>query len=328
MVLTPRPVPVKVLDWLSSQSKRSSSSSGLSPLLQRHYDPTQDISNYKEDHSKGHEGHNEVIKQIKAKNTYEDLFPSVYLNGYDSHYHTKDCGYIKLKRKKVSLITAYSRHYTPCSKCNPPKIEKYAHLIKKNPPEITRKYIQKSSPVNRKKAKLNRCVDKDGQLIVTPHACSSLGLKRRILTNIDLPSSGGSFNIVSSAKSSSSKRIVTATSSDSKSNKLSLSSSGIDRRIGEYFRRANENVGALSCSVSKTKRHVSQALKNKVKARDGHKCAICGSTRKLEVDHIRALMNGGSNDMSNLATLCDDCHTKKTRMDNSLKRKRKKICGR
>ncbi|MCP4492937.1 MAG: HNH endonuclease [Gammaproteobacteria bacterium] len=100
----------------------------------------------------------------------------------------------------------------------------------------------------------------------------------------------------------------------------------IDRKIGEYFRAANENVGALNCSITTTRRDVPQALKNRVKARDNHRCVICASTLQLEVDHIRALMNGGTNGINNLATLCDDCHTKKTRMDNSLRRKREKLC--
>ena len=60
------------------------------------------------------------------------------------------------------------------------------------------------------------------------------------------------------------------------------------------------------------------------RARDANRCVVCGSREKLEVDHMRALMNGGDNRINNLSTLCDPCHTEKTRMDNSLRRKRKK----
>ena len=98
-------------------------------------------------------------------------------------------------------------------------------------------------------------------------------------------------------------------------------------RIQNYFRAANDNVGALSCSTRKTDRNVSQSTKSAIKRRDGNRCVACGSTRKLEVDHRRALMNGGSNDRANLATLCDECHTIKTRLDSSLRRKRKASCG-
>lgn len=105
-----------------------------------------------------------------------------------------------------------------------------------------------------------------------------------------------------------------------------LSATEIETRIYAYFRKANENVGALNCNLAKHERDVSQSTKDYVKRRDGSKCVICSSTYKLEVDHIRALMNGGTNHTSNLATLCDDCHTKKTRLDKSLRRKRDKVC--
>ena len=37
-------------------------------------------------------------------------------------------------------------------------------------------------------------------------------------------------------------------------------------------------------------------------------------------------MNGGNNSFGNLGTLCDDCHTEKTAMDKSLRRKRERVC--
>ncbi|MCE9614747.1 MAG: HNH endonuclease [Lentisphaerae bacterium] len=58
--------------------------------------------------------------------------------------------------------------------------------------------------------------------------------------------------------------------------------------------------------------------RQRVLVRAGHRCVVCSSTVKLEVGHRRALMNGGDNSLSNLATLCDDCHTIKTRMDSRL----------
>ena len=106
----------------------------------------------------------------------------------------------------------------------------------------------------------------------------------------------------------------------------SLSPVERESRIYDYFRRANENVGALSCGLMLHERDVPAATKRLVKAHDGRRCVICRSTVKLEVDHIRALQNGGSNAIANLATLCDDCHTIKTRLDNSLRRKRDRIC--
>jgi 5-methylcytosine-specific restriction endonuclease McrA len=42
--------------------------------------------------------------------------------------------------------------------------------------------------------------------------------------------------------------------------------------------------------------------------RDNYTCQKCGSKRYLEVNHIVHREHGGSNDMSNLITLCDVCH--------------------
>jgi len=100
----------------------------------------------------------------------------------------------------------------------------------------------------------------------------------------------------------------------------------IDQRIQEYFREGNQGVLSDS-SMNRYERNVSQSLKEEVKERDGFKCIICGASDDLEVDHTRALMNGGGNQIENLATLCDSCHTKKTRLDNSLRRKREKLYG-
>ncbi len=104
---------------------------------------------------------------------------------------------------------------------------------------------------------------------------------------------------------------------------ITLSNETKERRLGDYFRNANAGLASKPIGVVH-ERNVSEAIKRKVIARDGGKCSVCGSTLKLEVDHKVALMNGGTNDESNLATLCDDCHLAKTKMDNSLRRHRQK----
>lgn len=45
--------------------------------------------------------------------------------------------------------------------------------------------------------------------------------------------------------------------------------------------------------------------------RDGYRCRRCGSTSRLEVDHVIPLARGGSNDPSNLQTLCFPCNRRK-----------------
>ncbi len=41
-------------------------------------------------------------------------------------------------------------------------------------------------------------------------------------------------------------------------------------------------------------------------------CELCGSTENLVIDHIIALSQGGSNDLSNLRTLCQSCNMKQS----------------
>jgi len=93
--------------------------------------------------------------------------------------------------------------------------------------------------------------------------------------------------------------------------------------VAQYFRYCNENVGALDKNIVIYERNVPQKIKKLVFEKENGKCVICGSTQNLAVDHCRALENGGSNDISNLHLLCPTCHDKKTKMDNSLRRKRK-----
>lgn len=57
-------------------------------------------------------------------------------------------------------------------------------------------------------------------------------------------------------------------------------------------------------------RHVAQ----RIRRRDDHTCQRCGADGH-EVDHIRNVKAGGSDDDSNLVTLCTRCHDEKTRRE-------------
>ncbi len=46
--------------------------------------------------------------------------------------------------------------------------------------------------------------------------------------------------------------------------------------------------------------------------RDSFKCINCGSPDKLTVDHIISVYRGGSDDFSNLQTLCNKCNARKS----------------
>ena len=44
--------------------------------------------------------------------------------------------------------------------------------------------------------------------------------------------------------------------------------------------------------------------------RDNYTCQKCGSTKRLECHHKIPIVSGGSNELSNLITLCHNCHSK------------------
>lgn len=57
--------------------------------------------------------------------------------------------------------------------------------------------------------------------------------------------------------------------------------------------------------------HIPDHVRALVYARDGHACASCGSTENLSLDHIKPWSKGGSDDESNLQTLCTPCNSSK-----------------
>lgn len=64
------------------------------------------------------------------------------------------------------------------------------------------------------------------------------------------------------------------------------------------------------------RRPISPKVRLAVLERDGFSCCLCGRSARmhgvaLEVDHIIPVARGGSNDFSNLQTLCEDCNAGK-----------------
>jgi len=58
-------------------------------------------------------------------------------------------------------------------------------------------------------------------------------------------------------------------------------------------------------------------IRKRVLSRDGNTCTWCGNSEgKMEVDHIQPRFLGGGDDMSNLQTLCQPCHIRKTKNDS------------
>jgi hypothetical protein len=73
----------------------------------------------------------------------------------------------------------------------------------------------------------------------------------------------------------------------------------------------------LLSGAGTTKRSVSEAKKKYVAAAQKWACARCGKPLPAcyEVDHIKELQDGGSNEVSNLQAMCRDCHGAKTQMN-------------
>ena len=83
-----------------------------------------------------------------------------------------------------------------------------------------------------------------------------------------------------------------------------------DRRL------APAQVAAVACDArvrepgKPNRATIAPSVRAKVLSRDRHRCTTpgCGSPRFLEVHHVVARQDGGSNDAANLVTLCNRCH--------------------
>ena len=77
-------------------------------------------------------------------------------------------------------------------------------------------------------------------------------------------------------------------------------------------------VQRIMTSGKSSKRSVSETKKKFVASNQNWKCEDCKEQLKawFEVDHIKRLDQGGSNDVDNLVALCRNCHGKKTSMEN------------
>jgi hypothetical protein len=59
------------------------------------------------------------------------------------------------------------------------------------------------------------------------------------------------------------------------------------------------------------RKHIPQAVRERVYRRDDHQCQACGSHEDLSLDHIRPVSLGGNDHEDNLQTLCMDCNLTK-----------------
>lgn len=81
------------------------------------------------------------------------------------------------------------------------------------------------------------------------------------------------------------------------------------RRLTEgSYCRAHRPVKPPSPSSRAWRKPGAAALRQRVLDRDGRRCTFCGTTKGLEVHHIVPVAKGGTNDPSNLITVCRAHH--------------------
>jgi hypothetical protein len=61
----------------------------------------------------------------------------------------------------------------------------------------------------------------------------------------------------------------------------------------------------------RVKWRTSGAKRRRIYRRDGWQCKFCGTRRNLTLDHVVPRSRGGSDDDSNLQTLCEPCNQAK-----------------
>lgn len=83
----------------------------------------------------------------------------------------------------------------------------------------------------------------------------------------------------------------------------------------------SRGVGTKMPWANSNQKHVPQATRNRILARDHHTCQSCGEYDvPLEVDHIDNTRGFGYDEEYNLQALCVDCHKAKTQREAAAAR--------
>jgi 5-methylcytosine-specific restriction protein A len=94
----------------------------------------------------------------------------------------------------------------------------------------------------------------------------------------------------------------------------------LEKLVGEWYLvyyptpKVEIKTPELNEYIKPKRNPIPPALRHEVFKRDGYRCVDCGATNKertLHVDHIIPVSQGGSDELSNLQTLCDKCNFSK-----------------
>ncbi len=69
----------------------------------------------------------------------------------------------------------------------------------------------------------------------------------------------------------------------------------------------------LRLALARARTDVSASARRAVLERQGDACALCGERGALEMDHVRAVADGGGSDADNLQAVCQTCHRERSR---------------
>ena len=71
----------------------------------------------------------------------------------------------------------------------------------------------------------------------------------------------------------------------------------------------------IQLSTKRTRKPINKSIRHEVFKRDNYRCLECGASNKdtvLHIDHIVPVSQGGSDELSNLQTLCETCNLAKS----------------
>ena len=93
------------------------------------------------------------------------------------------------------------------------------------------------------------------------------------------------------------------------------------QNLFEPDEQATETPKATVASQIPRRPYITPLVKKRVAARQKWRCASCKSLldETYEIDHARALLQGGSNAESNLQALCKRCHAMKSALEQSTR---------
>lgn len=69
----------------------------------------------------------------------------------------------------------------------------------------------------------------------------------------------------------------------------------------------------MQSSARKTNSREWSIIRRGVLERNGYRCKHCGKAARLEVDHVKPVNRGGTDEPGNLQALCRGCHIRKHR---------------